>query len=176
MTDIQTRLAMMGYDPAGIAYMIDALCRTLSKFTDPEAATRSLNTGFSRFVRNRFADEQFVRFTHRIDPEVSSFYRDGHDESVYAPLEDFEREMMPASEITEFEEERRRYLVQAVQFAKRSHKKLENEMAYAPLFGVHYLESKRPSPLPETGPVRHAKLVYTPQGGQPGFRRKTRVR
>lgn len=172
----RARLEQLGYRPESIEFALDSIVAVLMKFANKDAAFESFDEGFHKMVLNRFADAQFTRFIHHIDPEVSILFRDFDDEYIFAPLEDWEKDLMPADEVAEFEKERREYLLQTIEHARHCYSVLGTELAFAPLFGVHYVESKRSPVHPTLEKVKRPRMVFTPMGGQPCFRRKRKVR
>lgn len=171
LKQVRKTLMRLRYSPLEVGEMIDGLVRVLHKFVDAEGTMEAFEKGFPAFVTERFSTQQFEAFLRHIDPEFSMLWRDFKEEEVYAPIDESDEELILDVDRELFEEERLKYTRQAIEDAKKSHAVLAFEQAFIPLFGVKRREGK----LPPTGapPTKYErpKLVMTPTGGQPGYKR-----
>lgn len=173
---IKTRehLAKLGYPAVGVEFILGKLCIALNKFAEPAQAVVFLEENFHKFVCSRFGEMQLYGFLKDIDPGIPNcefvFLSDG-EYADYSPLEDWEKADMSKLEIEEFEKERQRFLIESRQSKQ---KVLEDECIYDTLNSSHYRASKRH--LVDEKKLPPVRWVNTPTGGQPGFRRKRRIR
>ena len=167
---IKNQMTEIGYDEEGVDCIMQGLERTLSKYKNKrKEAYQIVSDQCRQFVRRPFSEQDFLRFLRDIDPANISKY-------------EIEEELGTSESDLEFmPQERDHYYMEKNAFVERRTKErienlslLRNEGKYKELVRKVYRKLKKSTE--KQLEVPRMRIIYTPSGGQSGYKLRSRYK
>ena len=165
---MRIHLRKLGYDEKGIGYILKSLENVLSLWKYNIEAARIIVESFSKYIKYPFGEKQFKMFLQEIDPTRISLYELEQELGIF----EFDIEnLLTPREKDEYYKDKREFIQRTI--AERISSSyfpqfLRDEGIYQVLQSVSYRKLIPGNPPP----VEKIRIIYTPSGGQPGYRKR----
>jgi hypothetical protein len=160
--EMMVHLQKLGYSSDGVIFIMENFDKVLALYNKPEIVWQNMTDNFKNLIRYPFGEKDFLYFMREIDPS----YITNEEINFALGVIEFDIKNMDTVEKKDFEKDRKEFIEEEFEKRSKNVNFLKDDGVYRILKA--YTEPKGEH-LNEAWPV---KFIYTPFGGQSGYRIK----